>query len=593
MKILLKISLYFITLFCLVIGTTTETSASTNYSNIIDDSIFTNSNSMSATSIDSFLNTFPNSCISTNNGFSAPDVIGYNPSSKFIYGPDTSAGNIIYHASRAYGINPQVLITTLQKEQGIVKGDGPDINRNGTDCGALAISKSMGYNCPDGGSKYNYSGFELYSHNGVPISSVNNTCVNQASYVGFSRQVIIAAWQYTFDMHRSEGQNNWFAVYPNWDNSDDLNGCYTQKTISGGPMYLCPDKVGHNNDPYVTYSGQYSIDGRVIYIFNGSTAALYNYTPHIHGQDLFTNIFSGWFGPTAAIYSINVIPFSTVTNMVGRTATIGFTTTYKPAWPVVITLSNSNTNEGSLTSGSVTIQPQNWNDPTKNTITVYAHEDGIDQGPVRYNISIANVGSLDPAFNNLNTDYLKTVSILNMANGDQSVYRLFNPSTGRHYFTSVKSERDNALANGYISEGTGFYYCKNDSFDVIRLSNELSGQSRLTSSIPEINSAQQNSLATSVAFSSSFNGDIPVYGLYSSKADDYFYTTSIAEKNAAITGMGYTDQGVSFFSCPNNYQPVYRMYRASTGSHFYTINTDERVAAQNVGYTYDNAYFTL
>ena len=574
-----------------LIITSGSTSALTNYNNLIDDSIFTNSNSMNASSIDSFLNSFPNSCISTNNGFSAPDLIGYNPTDKFIYGADTSAGNIIYHAAQAYGINPQVILTTLQKEQGLVVGDGPDIVRNGTDCGPLAISKSMGYNCPDGGANYSYSGFEMYSHNGNPISSVSGTCVKRSSYVGFSRQIIIASWQYTLDMHRAEGQNNWYSNKPNWNNIDDLNGCYSQRTISGGPMYLCPDNVGHKNDPYVSHSGQYVIDGTVVFIFNGPTAALYNYTPHLHGQILFTSIFNKWFGPTAALYSINTIPISSVTNMVGRTATIGFTTTYKPAWPVVLNLSNSNENEGTMTSNTVTIQPENWNDPSKNSITVYAHEDGIDQGPVRYNISISNVGSLDPAFNNLNTDYLKTASILNMANGDQSVYRLFNPSKGLHYFTAVKSERDNALANGYISEGTGFYYCKNDSFDVIRLTNESNGSNMLTSSIPEINSASVNSLASSVAFSTSLNGDVPVYRLFNASTKDYFYTTSLSEKNNAVSINGYADQGISFFSCPSNYQPVYRMYRASTGSHFYTTDFNERLNAGNYGFNYDTVAF--
>src|ERR1035437_1796928 len=83
--------------------------AATNYNNVIDDAVFDNSSVMEANQIDGFLNSFPNSCISTNNGFSAPDVIGYNPTAKYQYGSDVSAGTIIYYAAQAYGINPQVL----------------------------------------------------------------------------------------------------------------------------------------------------------------------------------------------------------------------------------------------------------------------------------------------------------------------------------------------------------------------------------------------------------------------------------------------------------------------------------------------------
>src|ERR1035438_3853171 len=77
--------------------------ATANYNDVIDDSIFDNSNSMSAAQIDSFLNSFPNSCISTNNGFTAPNPVGYSPSTSFQYGGDVSAGTIIFNAAQAYG----------------------------------------------------------------------------------------------------------------------------------------------------------------------------------------------------------------------------------------------------------------------------------------------------------------------------------------------------------------------------------------------------------------------------------------------------------------------------------------------------------
>src|SRR5438045_1226485 len=83
--------------------------ATFNPNRIIDDTVFNNAGSMPANQIDAFLNQFPNSCISTNHGFSAVDPTGYSPSGGFTFGGLTSAGNIISHAASAYDINPQVL----------------------------------------------------------------------------------------------------------------------------------------------------------------------------------------------------------------------------------------------------------------------------------------------------------------------------------------------------------------------------------------------------------------------------------------------------------------------------------------------------
>src|SRR5579883_3127206 len=93
-----------------------------NYNNVIDDAVFDNANSMDANQIDTFLNSFPSSCISPNNGFTSPDPTGYNPSQGFLFGGNVSAGKVIYDASQAYGINPQVILATLQKEQSLVTG---------------------------------------------------------------------------------------------------------------------------------------------------------------------------------------------------------------------------------------------------------------------------------------------------------------------------------------------------------------------------------------------------------------------------------------------------------------------------------------
>lgn len=251
--------------------------------NIIDDRVFDNVTTLTAAQIDSFLNGFASSCISQNNGFGAPDPTGYSPSGGFTYGGTVSAGQVIYDAAQAYGLNPQVLLTTLQKEQSLVSGSGG--------CSTLRYAAATGYGCPDGGTTYSYSGVNLYSINGVAVTSVSGTCVNSSLKVGFSQQVIRAAWLLKFGEQRSEGNTGWAVIKGSWNNSDDPQTCYSGP-MTQGTFQTCP------SGPTVYYDGYTTIDGTATHMDDGATAALYWYTPHFAGNQNFFNIFTGWFGAT-------------------------------------------------------------------------------------------------------------------------------------------------------------------------------------------------------------------------------------------------------------------------------------------------------
>jgi hypothetical protein len=258
-----------------------------NPNDVIDDGTFDNTNSMSVSQIDAFLNSQPNSCISTGSGFDAIDPTGYSPSSGFTFGGFTTAGQVIFDSANAYGLNPQVLLATLQKEQGLVSGGTSNFcNSDGNMYAAAA-----GYGCPDSGSSYYYSNVNLYERNGQMVTSVGPTCVNSVTKVGFSQQVIHSAWLLKFGEQRSQGNVNWEVVKGNWDNSDDPQSCY------GGPMTqgtwaVCPSGASAYYDGYTT------IDGTSVHMDNGATAALYWYTPHLSGNTHFFNIFTEWFGST-------------------------------------------------------------------------------------------------------------------------------------------------------------------------------------------------------------------------------------------------------------------------------------------------------
>lgn len=262
--------------------------AAFNKDRLIDDSIFNNSATMSIADIDAFLNT-NGSCISTDSGFSAIDPIGYNPSSGFLYGGNVSAGTVIAHAAQAYGLNPQVLLVTLQKEQSLVTS---------TSCSTNTISKAMGYGCPDGGplGGYSYTGLNLYARNGTTYTDVSGICVNAAAKAGFTQQVIRATWLLKFSQERALGRVNWAIIQGNWDNSDDLDIFY--------PGYMTQGYFQRrSDDPSNYYDGWATIDATATYMGSGATASLYRYTPHFHGNQNFVSLFESWFGSTIACES--------------------------------------------------------------------------------------------------------------------------------------------------------------------------------------------------------------------------------------------------------------------------------------------------
>ncbi|HVV25582.1 MAG TPA: hypothetical protein VHC21_00930 [Candidatus Saccharimonadales bacterium] len=283
MKKLFSLGLMLLTVSALVFSGIGHASADTfNANDIMDDSIFNNSGTLAVGNINAFLNQFPSSCISPNNGFSSPDPTGYSPSQGFTYGGNVSAGQVISDAAQAYGLNPEVLIATLQKESSVVTGTAS--------YHCQYINTAMGYGCPDSGS--------------CPT--------DPATMSGFSKQVIHAAWLFKFGQQRALGNVGWnvqLSNYPaagdHWDNSDDPATCY------GGPM--TQGILSRGCGQAATYfDGYTTIDGSAVHMNSGATAALYWYTPHFSGNQNFFNIFTGWFGSTTLPSAFKTPSSSTV-----------------------------------------------------------------------------------------------------------------------------------------------------------------------------------------------------------------------------------------------------------------------------------------
>ncbi len=257
-------------------------------SHLMDDQVFDNVGSLSQTQIDDFLHARTGPF--TKLGTASPCLSGYNDinfrwdGTDWYYGDNTRVGNstgwvsqaftwntawgpaqipasqIIYKSAQMWGFNPEVLISTLQKEESLITG---------TSCDTWRYNSAMGYGCPDSGG-----------------------C--NAKYAGFTRQVLWGGWQLKFNKERSIGNTAW-----DDDGSITYGGFMTQ-----GTRKRCATCASNYYDGYAT------IDGQSIFLENGTTASLYTYTPHL-GQS-FPGIFEGWFGST--ITQGTTSPLSTTWN---------------------------------------------------------------------------------------------------------------------------------------------------------------------------------------------------------------------------------------------------------------------------------------
>ncbi|MBC7943035.1 hypothetical protein H7X68_00840 [Candidatus Saccharibacteria bacterium] len=229
---------------------------------IIDNSVFTDAQSMKVSDIQNFLNSKAPSCDTWGaqtsefgGGTRAEWGAAHNNPAPFICLKDysengISSAQIIYNLSQQYLINPQVLIVLLQKEQGLVTDTWPLASQYKT---------ATGYGCPD-------------------------TAACDSQYFGLTNQLTWSAKMFRAIMNSSPG---WYTPYV----------------------------LGNNT---IQYNPQSSCGSSVVNIQNLATQALYNYTPYqpnqsaldagygtgnscgAYGNRNFYLYFTDWFGLTKA-----------------------------------------------------------------------------------------------------------------------------------------------------------------------------------------------------------------------------------------------------------------------------------------------------
>ena len=303
-----------VSLLAFIILIMPASAAAFNQNDLIDDPIFNDNSSMSASQIDTFLNSFPDSCISTNNEFWTPDPTGWSSSvttnNGYTFGGRVSAGQAIYDASQFYDINPQVLLATMQKEQSIVTGTG----------GCHYYNSNPGEACVYSGGGCVYIGMSYACPSGC--STAYSTTDGTGSYgIGdaFSLQLIAGSWLLRWSQERSYGILTGYAGFDPGDNniwySGPMTAGYRQRDSSDTSNY---------------YDGTDTLsDGTSVNISNGATAALYFYTPYISGNEKFDSIYQSWFGPTSIASDITMtnITQPDTTPALGQTVSYSYSLT--------------------------------------------------------------------------------------------------------------------------------------------------------------------------------------------------------------------------------------------------------------------------
>ena len=506
--------------------------ANFNPGRVIDDSVFYDTSTMNANDIQDFLNrhigwstssksqttaicdsngsqiysgSITRAQYSASKGYSTPFVClnGYltnslnEPADAYCSGYTgsvQSAAQIIYAVGQSCGINPQVLIVLLQKEQGLITDTWP---------WSIQYQSATGYACPDSsGCNPAYAGFFNQVYNAARQFKIYQVLPKSFSYQVYS--------------------NNLIPYNPN--SSCGSSSVYIQNQATAG-LY--------NYTPYQPNSAALSAG-----YDNGDSCSSY-------GNRNFWEYFTDWFGSTNQVLKgCNISASNTM--CVWRLIT--------PSGQDFLT--NNIDERNALVAGGYSYQNvafYSHSSQTMNSIPVYRLISGagihywcVDNNEIQSLISngYRNEGIAwfaDPApantdypvfqlFNGSNSEWTTDSNTKNQLisqgyslvgtpfsspsplvevwapNQNQSiVFRLFNNRTGQHFWTANVSERDSLIIGGAYSYEGG----------------AMNSQESTTNSAP-------------------------VYRLFNNRTGQHFCTASQAESNFLSSGGGYTYEGVAW-----------------------------------------------
>ncbi len=573
---------------------------------IIDDTIFTNANTMPVQDIQNFLNSKVPTCSTNHTGFTGGTGTVYsppficlkdfyeNPSSSYTVGfsyTDTS-GNP-QTGSRTYYNNNAYRVTSLCPVYGGYSGIpacGSGDYHNGLDH-LIPTLQTTGLGTPSGAqsaAQIIYNAAQQYNINPQVLivllqkeqglvtddwpaayeyqSATGYGCPDTApcssNYAGFSNQVISAAWQFRR-----------YLDYPNNYN------------------YV----VGSN---YIQYNPSSSCGGSTVNIQNQATAALYDYTPYqpnagalstvsdtspggtapcgAYGNRNFWWYFNTWFGSPYFTVNITYPSADTSVDNVGDIATIPVVLSGPPASTIQLNYGVSNPSLAKIVGhSSIIFTPSNWNVP----------QDIVVQGLLgsatsqNFNLQVLFINSPDGTFSQSITPYLAQLPMLWSNVNESAVYRLFNATTSKHAYAVSANAVSSLQSNGYSIESTVGYQCAG-STTALDVENSLGlVRPRGDPDLANINTAEPT-----ILFSNS-GGDISVTILKNTTGNDTVLSSSSAEI-ASLEQSSFIPV-TSVKLCNQGSIPVYRLYDPVGNTHFYTSSAAESSEVQRIGYRYE------
>ena len=160
-----------------------------------------------------------------------------------------------------------------------------------------------------------------------------------------------------------------------------------------------------------------------------------------------------------------------------------------------------------------------------------------DEGEAQYKVVVTNEGGLTAE------SQVATISVSKpvVPAPAGSMYRLYNPNSGEHFYTASAYEAGSLVKAGWRYEGIGWMAPK--------------------------------------------TSKTPVYRLYNPNAGDHHYTTSAGERDSLVKA-GWNYEGIGWYSDDAQTVPVYREYNpnAKSGAHNFTTNKDEDTMLANAGW---------
>lgn len=183
-------------------------------------------------------------------------------------GRQRTAAELIYDAATTAGLNPQVVLVTLQKEQSLITGrysNSASLQR--------ALDRSLGYGCPDdGGCSDLFLGFYFQLFGNFDASGNR--------YIGAPAAFIRSFYFESGGLRTGRG--------PLIDASGNAfgNGSRVRTSRRGDTIVLENTQGPPNNAPAT----------QTVILSNFATTSLYRYTPHVYnGNYNFWRFFTAWF----------------------------------------------------------------------------------------------------------------------------------------------------------------------------------------------------------------------------------------------------------------------------------------------------------